>query len=59
MVRGMGVEGLARGLTTALEADRQLKGSPLKPELVIEKTILELCRQPGPARPRAARPRKD
>jgi DNA polymerase-3 subunit delta len=59
MVRGMGLDGLTRGLEAALDADRQLKSSSLKPELVIEKTILELCRQPGPARPRAARTRKD
>jgi DNA polymerase-3 subunit delta len=59
MVRGMGLEGLSRGLEIALDADRRLKGSPLKPELVVEKTILELCREPDGRRPAAARPRKD
>jgi DNA polymerase-3 subunit delta len=59
MVRGMGLDGLTRGLDTALAADRQLKGSPLKPELVIEKTILELCRRPNAPRPAAGRTRKD
>lgn len=53
MVRGMGLEGLSRGLETALDADRRLKGSPMKPELVVESTILELCRQPGRSRPGA------
>jgi DNA polymerase-3 subunit delta len=53
MVRGMGLEGLSRGLDVALDADRRLKGSPMKPDLVVESTILELCRQPGRSRPGA------
>lgn len=45
MIRAMGPGGLRRALVTALACDRQLKGSPLKPEIIIEKTVLELCRQ--------------
>lgn len=44
MVRGMGVDGLSEGLTVALNADRRLKGSPLKPDIVLENAILDLCR---------------
>lgn len=46
MVRGMGLDGLSGGLSVALNADRRLKGSPLKPEIVLENAILELCRTP-------------
>ena len=44
MVRGMGKEGLGSALSAALSCDRRLKGSPLKPNIIIEKLILDLCR---------------
>ncbi len=44
MVRGMGKDGLGNALTAALSCDRRLKGSPLKPNIIIEKLILDLCR---------------
>jgi DNA polymerase-3 subunit delta len=56
MVRGMGLDGLTRGLDVALDADRRLKGSPLGPDLVVEKMILELCRRPDAGRLPASRP---
>ena len=43
MVRAMGADGLARNLRAALECDRRLKGSPLKPNIIIEKLIFDLC----------------
>jgi len=47
MVRGMGTHGLGSALEAALECDRRLKGSPLKPDIIIEKLILDLCRTDG------------
>jgi DNA polymerase-3 subunit delta len=44
MVRGMGSKGLGTALQAALECDRRLKGSPLKPNIIIEKLIMDLCR---------------
>ncbi len=44
MVRGMGKDGLGEALSAALSCDRRLKGSPLKPNIIIEKLILDLCR---------------
>ncbi|MEN8005473.1 MAG: DNA polymerase III subunit delta [Candidatus Krumholzibacteriota bacterium] len=44
MVRGMGGQGLGNALGSALSCDRRLKGSPLKPNIIIEKLILDLCR---------------
>jgi DNA polymerase-3 subunit delta len=46
MVRGMGKNGLGHALKAALESDRRLKGSSLKPDIIIEKLIMELC-SPG------------
>lgn len=56
MLRGLGPAGLSAALGVALDTDRRLKGSPLKPELVVEQAILELCREPDRRRPAAARP---
>jgi DNA polymerase-3 subunit delta len=47
MVRGMGRNGLGEALKAAIECDRRLKGSPLKPDIIIEKFIMDLCRQHG------------
>ncbi len=47
MVRGMGRQGLGTALQAALECDRRLKGSPLKPDVIIEKLIMDLCRSDG------------
>jgi DNA polymerase-3 subunit delta len=44
MARSMGRNGLAEGLKSALESDRRLKGSPLKPDIIMEKLIMDLCR---------------
>jgi DNA polymerase-3 subunit delta len=43
MVRAMGADGLARNLRAALQCERRLKGSPLKPDIIIEKLIFDLC----------------
>jgi len=43
MVRGLGPEGLKRALRTALACDRGLKSSPLKPDIILEKTIADVC----------------
>jgi len=44
MVRGMGKMGMGTALKAALECDRRLKGSPLNPNVIIEKLIMDLCR---------------
>jgi DNA polymerase-3 subunit delta len=44
MVRGMGQNGLGTALQAALDCDRRLKGSPMKPDIIIEKLIMDLCR---------------
>lgn len=44
MVRGLGKEGMSDALNAALECDRAMKSSPLPPNLLLEKTILEICR---------------
>lgn len=45
MIRGLGPRGLARAQKASLECDRRMKSSPLKPEIIIEKTIMEVCRR--------------
>ncbi len=45
MVRGMGRSGSGAALGAALDCDRRLKGSPLKPSIIIEKLIMDLCRR--------------
>ena len=45
MIKGWGVHGHAVALRTVLQCDRKLKSSPLKPDIIIEKTILDLCRE--------------
>jgi DNA polymerase III delta subunit len=45
MIQGQDVSGLDRSLKVALECDRLLKSSPLHPDIVIEKTIMELCKK--------------
>jgi len=47
MVRSMGRHGLVKALKAAIECDRRLKGSPLKPDIIIEKFIMDLCRVHG------------
>ena len=46
MLRGLDTSGLDNALQVALECDRKLKSSPLKPNIIIEKTIMELCKKP-------------
>lgn len=43
MLRSLGPEGLKRALRTALACDRGLKSSPLKPNIILEKTIADVC----------------
>jgi DNA polymerase III delta subunit len=43
MVRAMGADGLSRCLRAALTCEQRLKGSALKPDIVIEKLIFDLC----------------
>ncbi len=45
MTRAMGTAGLRSALAVALECDRKLKSSPLKPALILEKAIMEFCRR--------------
>ncbi len=45
MIRGWSKDDQARALRTVLDCDRKLKSSPLKPNIIIEKTIMELCRK--------------
>ncbi|MFN2370580.1 MAG: DNA polymerase III subunit delta [Candidatus Krumholzibacteriia bacterium] len=47
MVRGLGPAGLRRALAAALACDRAMKSSPLKPDIILEKTIAELCTAPA------------
>ena len=43
MLRGLGKEGIKAALTAAGECDRRLKSSPLKPDIILEKTLAEIC----------------
>ncbi len=43
MARAMGVDGLSRNLRAALACEKRLKGSPMKPDIIIEKLIFDLC----------------
>lgn len=45
MIRGLGPKGIAKGMRTSLECDRKLKSSPMNPDIIIEKTIMELCKK--------------
>ena len=47
MIRGLGPDGLRRALAAAAACDRALKSSPLKPDIILEKTIAELCVRPA------------
>lgn len=42
MIRGYGRDGLREALVAVLDCDRKLKGSPLKPDIIIEKLIFDL-----------------
>ncbi len=46
MLRGLGPEGMRRALRSALACDRAMKSSPLKPDIILEKTIADLCTRP-------------
>jgi len=43
VARGLGEGGLARALAACRRCESALKGSPLRPELVLERAILEIC----------------
>jgi len=45
MIRGLGEQGISRALKTSLECDRKLKSSPISPDLIVEKTVMELCKK--------------
>ncbi len=45
MIRGLGSKGIKKAMKTSLECDRKLKSSPMGPDIIIEKTIMELCRK--------------
>ena len=45
MIRGLGSKGIGRAMKTSLECDRKLKSSPVNPDIIIEKTIMELCKK--------------
>lgn len=48
MLEGLDHAGIDRALQVALECDKKLKSSPLKPNIIIEKTIMELCKKNPP-----------
>ncbi|MCP4290756.1 MAG: DNA polymerase III subunit delta [bacterium] len=45
MIKGLGTQGIRRAMCTSLHCDKKLKSSPLNPDIIIEKTIMELCRK--------------
>jgi len=45
MIRGLGSHGIGKAMITSLECDRKLKSSPMNPDIIIEKTIMELCKK--------------
>jgi len=45
MIRGLGSKGITRAMRTSLDCDIKLKSSPVNPDIIIEKTIMELCRK--------------
>ncbi len=45
MIRGLGSKGIGKAMKTSLECDRKLKSSPVSPDIIIEKTIMELCKK--------------
>jgi DNA polymerase III delta subunit len=45
MIRGLGTKGLRRSMQISLDCDIKLKSSPLGPDIVLEKTIMELCKK--------------
>ncbi len=45
MIRGLGPNGIVKAMKTSLDCDRKLKGSPMSPNIIIEKTIMELCKK--------------
>jgi DNA polymerase III subunit delta len=44
LVKGLGPQGVRDALKTALECDVRLKSSPLKPDIIFEKAIMDLCK---------------
>ncbi len=45
LVNGLGPKGVRDSLKTALECDVRLKSSPLKPDIILEKAIMDLCKE--------------
>ncbi len=45
MIRGLGSAGIRKAMRTSLECDFKLKSSPLSPNIIMEKTIMELCKK--------------
>ena len=45
MIRGLGSQGITRAMRTSLDCDVKLKSSPMNPNIIIEKTIMELCKK--------------
>jgi DNA polymerase III subunit delta len=45
MIRGLGSRGIVQAMQTSLECDRKLKSSPMNPNIIIEKTIMQLCKK--------------
>ncbi len=43
MIRGLGPEGVKSALNSALACDRGLKSSPLKPDIIFEKAVVDIC----------------
>ncbi len=42
-IRALGEDGVARALTACLDCERALKSSPLRPEHVLERALLDIC----------------
>jgi len=50
MLRGLGKDGLRDALKAAGDCDRLLKSSPLKPNIILEKTLATICARRKPQR---------
>jgi DNA polymerase-3 subunit delta len=50
MLRGLGDDGLRDALRAAGRCDRLLKSSPLKPDIILETTLAEICARREPRR---------
>lgn len=43
LLNALGPKGVQRALKVSLDCDQKMKSSPLKPDIILEKTLLKLC----------------